>query len=72
MPDPIIHVEINDFQGGAKALQALIGGSTDFVCGAYEKTLHMAAKGISIKAIALQNNSLAVGAKLASQKLWKR
>ena len=72
MPDPIIHVEINDFQGGAKALQALIGGSTDFVCGAYEQTLHMAAKGISIKAIALQFNSLAVGGKLASQKLWKR
>ena len=38
-------VEIADFQGGAKALQALVGGSTDIVSGAYEHTLHMAAAG---------------------------
>jgi NitT/TauT family transport system substrate-binding protein len=52
-----LQVEISDFQGGAKALEALVGGSTDIVCGAYEHTLYMAAKGISIKAIALQANS---------------
>lgn len=58
-----LKVEISDFQGGARALQALVGGSTDIVCGAYEHTLHMAAKGQAIKAIALQANSfgLAVG-----------
>jgi NitT/TauT family transport system substrate-binding protein len=50
-------VEINDFRGGGKALEALVGGSTDIVCGAYEHTLYMAAKGLSIKAIALQANS---------------
>src|SRR5664279_1751269 len=40
-----LQVEISDFQGGAKALEALVGGSTDIVCGAYEHTLYMAAKG---------------------------
>ena len=71
-----LQVEISDFQGGAKALEALVGGSTDIVCGAYEHTLYMAAKGISIKAIALQANSfgLVVGVqkdKAASYQLLK-
>jgi NitT/TauT family transport system substrate-binding protein len=52
-----LDVEINDFQGGSKSLQALVGGSADVACGAYEHTLHMAIKGQSIKAIALQANS---------------
>jgi NitT/TauT family transport system substrate-binding protein len=52
-----LQVEISDFQGGAKALQALVGGSADIGCGAYEHTLYMAVKGQVIKAIALQANS---------------
>jgi NitT/TauT family transport system substrate-binding protein len=52
-----LDVEINDFQGGAKALEALVGGSADVVCGAYEHTLYMAAKAIAIEAVALQANS---------------
>jgi NitT/TauT family transport system substrate-binding protein len=52
-----LNVEISDFQGGGKALQALVGGSADVGCGAYEHTLYMAAKGRSIKAVALQANS---------------
>src|SRR6185503_10369356 len=43
--------------GGGKALEALVGGSADVGCGAYEHTLYMAAKGRSIKAVALQANS---------------
>jgi len=50
-------VGINDFAGGAKALEALVGGSADVVCGAYEHTILMQAKGIKIEAIALQNDS---------------
>jgi hypothetical protein len=34
-----LDVEINDFQGGSKSLQALVGGSADIACGAYEHTL---------------------------------
>jgi NitT/TauT family transport system substrate-binding protein len=52
-----LQVEINDFQGGSKSLQALIAGSADVACGAYEHTLYMAIKGQSIKVIALQTNS---------------
>ena len=63
-----LDVEINDFQGGAKALEALIGGSADVVCGAYEHTLYMAAKGIAIEAIALQANSFGLVAGIAKDK----
>ncbi|MDQ0469560.1 ABC transporter substrate-binding protein [Labrys wisconsinensis] len=44
-------VEINDFGGGAKALQALIGGSVDAVTGAYEHTIRMQAKQQDIRAV---------------------
>ena len=43
-----LDVEINDFGGGAKSLQALIGGSVDVVTGAYEHTIRMQAKGQDI------------------------
>ncbi len=43
--------EINDFAGGAKSLQALIGGSVDLVAGAYEHTIRMQAKGQDVRAV---------------------
>ena len=46
-----LEVEINDFGGGAKSLQALVGGSVDVVTGAYEHTVRMQAKGQDIRAI---------------------
>jgi sulfonate transport system substrate-binding protein len=52
-----LDVEISDFAGGSKPLEALVAGSADVACGAYEHTLYMAAKGVAIKAIALQANS---------------
>ena len=39
-----LDVEISDFAGGAKALQALVGGSADVVSGAYEHTINMLAR----------------------------
>jgi NitT/TauT family transport system substrate-binding protein len=44
-------VEINDFGGGAKSLQALVGGSVDVVTGAYEHTIRMQQKGQDIRAV---------------------
>ena len=44
-------VEIYDFAGGAKSLQALVGGSVDVVTGAYEHTIRMQAKGQDIRAV---------------------
>ena len=49
--DEGLTVEINDFGGGAKSLQALIGGSVDVVTGAYEHTIRMQAKGQDIQAV---------------------
>ena len=52
--DEGLEVEIPDFAGGSKALQALVGGSADMVSGAYEHTINMAAKKQPIKAVVLQ------------------
>lgn len=46
-----LKVTINDFGGGSKSLQALIGGSVDVVTGAYEHTIRMQNKGQDIKSI---------------------
>jgi NitT/TauT family transport system substrate-binding protein len=46
-----LEVEINDFAGGAKALQSLIGGSVDVVTGAYEHTIRMQAKGQDVRSV---------------------
>lgn len=46
-----LDVAINDFGGGAKSLQALIGGSIDVVTGAYEHTIRMQAKGQDIVSV---------------------
>lgn len=49
-----LDVEILDFPGGAKALQALLGGSVDIVSGAYEHTISQQAKGNAIEALVLE------------------
>jgi NitT/TauT family transport system substrate-binding protein len=46
-----LDLEINDFAGGAKSLQALVGGSVDLVAGAYEHTIRMQAKNQDIRAV---------------------
>jgi NitT/TauT family transport system substrate-binding protein len=63
-----LRVEINDFQGGSRALQSLVGGSADVVCGSYEHTILTRAKGVGIKAIALQNDSLGTVIGLSKEK----
>src|SRR4051812_48220713 len=42
--DAGLDVEISDFAGGAKSLQALIGGSADVVTGSFDHTIQMQAK----------------------------
>lgn len=61
--DEGLNVEISDFSGGAKALQAVIGGSADVVSGAYEHVVDMQMKNQSFKAFVLQgrNPDLAIG-----------
>jgi NitT/TauT family transport system substrate-binding protein len=45
-----LDVELQDFAGGAKSLQALVGGSADVVSGFYDHTIQMAAEGKPLKA----------------------
>jgi NitT/TauT family transport system substrate-binding protein len=45
--------EIVDFAGGAKSLQAMMGGSADVVCGGFDHVVLMAAKGQRLKAFTL-------------------
>lgn len=46
-----LDMTISDFAGGAKSLQALVGGSVDVVAGAYEHTIRMQVKGQPITAV---------------------
>ncbi|OQW88614.1 MAG: ABC transporter substrate-binding protein [Rhodoferax ferrireducens] len=49
-----LDVTIVDFAGGAKALQAVVGGSADVVSGAFEHTINMQFKGQMMRAFVLQ------------------
>jgi sulfonate transport system substrate-binding protein len=49
--DEGLDVEISDLAGGAKALQALMGGSADVVTGAFDHTIQMQAKNQRITAV---------------------
>jgi NitT/TauT family transport system substrate-binding protein len=52
-----LDVEISDFAGGAKALQALMGNSADVVSGAYEHTINMQARNQYIQEIVLMGRA---------------
>jgi NitT/TauT family transport system substrate-binding protein len=51
--DAGVDVDIVDLAGGAKALEALIGGSADVVCGFIDHTIEMQAQGKAIRMFAL-------------------
>ena len=52
-----LDVTIVDFAGGARALQAVVGGSADVVSGAFEHTVNMQAKGQRLRAFVLQGRA---------------
>ena len=52
-----LDIAIVDFAGGARALQALVGGSADIVSGAFEHTVNMQPKGQSLRAFVLQGRA---------------
>ena len=51
--DEGLTVEVVDFPGGAKALQAVMGDSAQFAAGSFEHVLHMQAKGQAVQAVTL-------------------
>src|SRR2546423_14859983 len=55
-----LDVEVQDFPGGARALQALLGGSVDIVSGAFEHTITQQAKGQNIAAELLQGKNFSM------------
>ncbi len=52
-----LDIAIVDFAGGARALQAVVGGSADVVSGAFEHTVNMQHKGQRMRAFALQGRA---------------
>src|SRR5215218_9540883 len=52
-----LEVEISDFAGGARSLQALVGGSADVVAGAYEHTINMQSKNQHIQSFVLMGRA---------------
>jgi NitT/TauT family transport system substrate-binding protein len=55
--DEGLDVTLEDFAGGSKALEAVVGGSADVGAGAYEHTLFMQAKGQHYRAFVLMGRA---------------
>jgi NitT/TauT family transport system substrate-binding protein len=55
--DEGLSVEVIDFAGGSRALQAVVGGSADVVSGAFEHTVNMQFKGQPMRAFVLQGRA---------------
>ena len=74
--DEGLDVEINDFSGGSRSLQALIGHSADVVAGAYEHTIVMQTLAQKVQAFVLQgmNPGLELGIRkdLAAAYSWPK
>lgn len=52
-----LDVEISDFAGGSRALQAVVGGSADVVSGAYEHTINLQSKNQVFQSFVLQGRA---------------
>ena len=52
-----LEIEISDFAGGARALQAVVGGSADVCSGAFEHTINLQSKNQMFQAFVLQGRA---------------
>src|SRR5438874_12063325 len=66
--DEGLDVEISDFEGGSKALQAVVGGSADVVSGAWENTIDQQPKGLNMQGFVLQGRYPMICVALAKAK----
>jgi len=64
-----LEVEISDFAGGAKALQAVVGGSADVCSGAYEHTLYLQAKNQFYQTFVLQGRAPQISIGISTKNL---
>jgi NitT/TauT family transport system substrate-binding protein len=68
-----LDVEISDFAGGSRALQAVVGGSADVVSGAYEHTINLQSKAQMFQAFVLQGRApqIAMGVSTKAMPTYK-
>ena len=66
--DEGLQVEIVDFAGGAKALQALMGGGADVVSGGFDHVMVMRARGQNLRGFVLQGATPAISLGVAKQR----
>src|SRR5581483_2166307 len=66
--DEGLKVEILDFPGGAKALQAMMGGSADVVSGGFDHVVVMQARGQKLVSFVLQGATPAISLGVAKSK----
>src|SRR6266699_5071988 len=66
--DEGLDVEISDFEGGSKALQAVVGGSADVVSGAGENTIDQQPKGLQLQGFVLEGRYPMICLALAKSK----
>lgn len=55
-----LKVDITDWDDGARALQAVVDGSSDVVSGAYEHTINLQSKGQNFQAFVMQGRAPAI------------
>ncbi len=66
--DEGLDLEISDFDGGSKALQAVVGGSADVVAGAWENTIDQQPKGLQLQGFVLMGRYPAISVGIAKAK----
>ncbi len=68
-----LELEISDFSGGARALQAVVGGSADVVSGAYEHTINLQGKSQYFRAFVMQGRApqIALGVSIKAMPQYK-
>jgi NitT/TauT family transport system substrate-binding protein len=66
--DEGLDVEISDFEGGSKSLQAVVGGSADVVAGAWENTIDQQPKGLQLQGFVLLGRYPAISVGIAKAK----
>ena len=66
--DEGLNVEIPDFPGGAKSLQALIGGSADIVAGGFDHMIHMQTMAQKLSAFVLLSTNPAISLGISKAK----
>lgn len=65
--DEGLQVEVVDFAGGAKALQAMMGGGADVVSGGFDHVMVMRARGQNLRGFVLQGATPAISLGVAKE-----